>query len=159
MKLRNLVISALIVTGTALSVSAPLQAVTQIDGPTGGSFTVLDRRADDEVSEVSRLYVNGTLATTFVLSMNHDSQQVVIPVPLGRVDVPYVLCGEITINRNGHIETHRVSSEGKLHNPAGHSYEAVGTDNFNDFYLIDYDDPDAATHKSGRSSLCSLPTS
>lgn len=159
MKYRNFITFVFILAGNTAFGIVPIQAASQIDGPTGGSFTVLDRRADDEISEVSRLYINGSLATTFSLSMNHDSQEVTVAVPLGRLDVPYVLCGEITISRNGHIETHSVSSDGILHNPDGHSYEAIGADNFNDFYLIDYDDPDSASHKTGRSKLCSLPTS
>ncbi|QHI96391.1 hypothetical protein GT348_04790 [Aristophania vespae] len=130
-----------------------------MNGPTGGSFTVIDRRAEDEISEVSRLYINGALVSTFALSINHDSKAITVPVPLGRLDVPYVLCGEITVNHNGHIESHRVSSEGVLHNPDSHYYEAVGTENFNDFYLTDYADPGAAEHQPGHSAKCAAPTS
>lgn len=124
------------------------------DGPTGGSFTVHDGRAPDEISESSRLYLNGQLAATFHLDLAHANDTATIPLPLGRVDIPYNLCGTITVMQNGHAETRSVSGEGVLHSPDGHYYEAVGSETFKDFFLIDEDDPSAAEHHNGPSSRC-----
>ncbi|QDH15894.1 hypothetical protein E3E11_00525 [Oecophyllibacter saccharovorans] len=128
-----------------------------MDGLTGGSFTVVDERAPDEISEVSRLYLNGRLAATFRLTLNHTLDETTLPVPVGRTEVPYALCGEITLLRNGRPVTHTVSSEGMLHHPDGQHYEAVGDNDFRDFFLVSYDDPSAADHKPGQSSLCVSP--
>lgn len=124
------------------------------DGPTSGSFTVHDGRAPDELSESSRLYLNGQLAATFHLDLAHADDTATIPIPLGRVDIPYSLCGTITVMQNGHPETRNVSGEGVLHSPDGHYYEAVGSDTFKDFFLLDENDPSAAEHHNGASSRC-----
>lgn len=124
------------------------------DGPTGGSFTVHDGRAPNEVSESSRLYINGQLAATFHLDLAHADDTITIPIPLGRVDLPYTLCGTITVIKNGQAETHAVSGEGILHNPDNHYYEAVGSEEFKDFFLMDENDPAATDHHNGSSSRC-----
>ncbi|PHI95346.1 hypothetical protein BG621_06125 [Parasaccharibacter apium] len=151
--LRSVLLSSLgsfILTASAWSATTPPMP----DGPTGGSFTVHDGRASDELSEESRLYVNGQLAATFHLDLAHADDSAIIPLPLGRTDLPYSLCGTITIMRDGHAVTHSVSGEGVLHNPDGHYYEAIGTEEFKDFFLMDEDDPTAAEHRNGPSSRC-----
>lgn len=124
-----------------------------------GEFSVIDERASDEISETSRLYLNGHLAATFHLGLNHDHEEASLTLPSGAQDVSYTLCGVITITHHGHAETHQVSSEGWLHHPDGHRFEAVGTDHFSDFFLVDYDDPDAADHQVGQSAFCTAPNS
>nr|WP_246091442.1 hypothetical protein [Swingsia samuiensis] len=123
------------------------------------TFTVIDERASEEVSEVSRLYVNGNLVATFHLDLNKSREVKEIPLPAGRSDVDYALCGEITITRNGHTETHEVSSAGQLHHPEGHVLDAVGSRNFTDFFLMDYNDSAVATHRQGRAAVCATPSS
>jgi hypothetical protein len=123
-----------------------------------GEFTVIDDRAETEVSEVSRLYIDGNLAATFRLGSGVDRVTSRIQTPMGRVNHDYALCGEITIvNAEGRHETHQVSSEGILHNPDGHVFEALGADNFTDFYLADPADPSAVEHRAGRARACAQP--
>ncbi|GBQ04722.1 hypothetical protein [Saccharibacter floricola] len=130
------------------------------DGLVGGSFTVTDGRAHDEISEISHLYINDHLAATFRLDLNHSIEHATIALPVGRENVSYSLCGTITITRHGHPETHIVSSDGVLHHPDGHHYEAVGTRNFTDFFLVDEDENDpSADHKNGHSNRCTVSNS
>lgn len=130
------------------------------DGLVGGSFTIIDERADEEISEVSHLYINGHLAKTFTLDLNHSSVQATITFPIGRENVSYSLCGTITITHNNHIETHVVSSDGILHHPDGRYYAAVGSDNFTDFFLVDQDEINSSDeHTKKHSSNCTISTS
>lgn len=124
------------------------------DGPTGGSFTIHDGRASSEVSESSRLYINGQLAATFHLDLAHADDTAIIPIPLGRTDLPYTICGTITVMKDGQAETRSVSGEGVLHNPDGRYYEAIGSDDFKDFFLMDENDAAASDHHNGASSRC-----
>lgn len=137
---------------SASSNSAPPDTVPS------ASFTVTDERAPEEISEVSRLYLDGNLVATFRLGLSSAQERKVIPLPAGRFDFDYALCGEITIVHDGHQETHQVSSEGHLHHPEDHVLDAVGTDNFTDFFLIDYNDPSVATHRHGRAAVCAAPS-
>ncbi|GAN54959.1 hypothetical protein [Tanticharoenia sakaeratensis] len=124
-----------------------------------GSFTVVDDRAPVEVSEVSRLYIDGNLAATFRLDPNTPTQSRVVQTPMGRVNHDYALCGEITIQTpDGRHETHQVSSEGILNHPDGHTLQAIGAADFTDFYLTDPDDPTIAEHHPGRSGACISPS-
>ena len=124
-----------------------------------GTFTVTDERAPEEISEVSRLYLNGNLVATFRLGLSKSRETQTITLPAGRNDVDYALCGEITIMHNGHQETHQVSSDGQLHSPQDHALDAVGSNNFTDFFLVDYNDPSVATHRHGRAAVCAVPSS
>ncbi|MFT8418034.1 MAG: hypothetical protein ABF636_04275 [Acetobacter sp.] len=125
-----------------------------------GEFTVTDEKADMEISEVSRIYLDGKLASVFRLDDSLRHKTVRIPTPQGRLDHTYTLCGEITIRTvDGRVETHEVSSSGILHNPDGHHFEALGSDGFTDFFLVDSQDPDAAERVPGRGEVCSTPIS
>jgi|GEM_PF-2801341 len=135
----------------------PVQAQSDLSRELPPSFTVTDERAPEEISEVSRLYLDGNLVATFRLGLSKAHETQTIALPVGRSDVDYALCGEITIVRNGHQETHQVSSEGQLHHPEGHSLDAVGSNNFTDFFLVDYDDAAVATHRHGRAAVCATP--
>lgn len=123
-----------------------------------GSFTVIDQRAPDEISEVSRLYVDGNLAAVFKLGPDMSSLTRRIETPAGRVNHDYALCGEITIlTEDGRHETHQVSSEGILRHPDGHHFEALGADNFTDFYLHDLEDDATVEHHAGKARVCAAP--
>ncbi|GBQ10631.1 hypothetical protein [Swaminathania salitolerans] len=125
-----------------------------------GSFTVTDDRAPNEVSEVSRLYLDGNLAAIFRLDDKTPSLTRTITTPSGRVNHSYALCGQITIvNAEGRSETHRVSSEGTLFNPDGHHLVALGDDNFTQFFLRDPLDPSVAKRLPGHSGICASPIS
>ncbi|CAI9119683.1 hypothetical protein [Brytella acorum] len=125
-----------------------------------GEFTVIDDRADVEISEVSRLYIDGNLAAVFRLDEKSDRIVKKVMTPVGRLNHDYALCGEITItNDRGEKETHRVSSEGVLNNPDGRVFMAYGTNNFTDFYLLDPNDPNAVTHHAGATKVCAAPIS
>ncbi|GAN89130.1 hypothetical protein Gbfr_003_065 [Gluconobacter frateurii M-2] len=143
---------------SALLLGCALQTA-QAQSELPGTFTVTDERASEEISEVSRLYLDGNLVATFRLGLSKSRETKTIPLPAGRYDVDYALCGEITIMHNGHQETHQVSSEGQLHHPEGHTLDAVGSNNFTDFFLVDYNDPSVATHRHGRAAVCATPSS
>lgn len=123
-----------------------------------GEFTVTDDRAPSEISEVSRLYIDGNLAAIFKLDENVATLTKRIQTPMGRLNHDYALCGEITIvNAEGKRETHQVSSEGTLHHPDGHALEALGAEDFTDFFLRDPEDPSIAQHRVGRAGICAAP--
>lgn len=125
-----------------------------------GEFTVTDEKADMEISEVSRIYLDGKLASVFRLDDATRRKTVRISTPQGRVDHTYTLCGEITIRMpDGRVETHEVSSSGLLHNPDGHHFDALGSDGFTDFFLVDPQAPEAAERIPGRGEVCSAPIS
>lgn len=133
---------------------APLRCAT------AGEFTVTDEKADMEISEVSRIYLDGKLASVFRLDDTTRYKTVRIPTPQGRLDHTYTLCGEITIRTvDGRTETHEVSSSGILHNPDGHHFDALGSDGFTDFFLVDPQAPEAAERIPGRGEVCSTPIS
>ncbi|WP_206338652.1 hypothetical protein [Formicincola oecophyllae] len=114
------------------------------DGATGGSFTVMDERAPNELSEVSQLYVAGRLVATFRLSLNHSRERVMVAVPAGYENVPYSLCGAITVRGDdGKVTTHRITSDGLLHHPDGRDYEAFMDEEFTRYELLDPNDPDS----------------
>lgn len=125
-----------------------------------GEFTVTDSKAESEISELTRVYVDGKLAASFKLDDGHQEKTVKITTPLGRVDHSYTLCGEITIRTpEGRVETHEVSSDGTLHNPDHHHFYGIGSENFTEFFLLDPDDPTAAEHHTAHSGVCALPVS
>ncbi|ACI49938.1 conserved hypothetical protein [Gluconacetobacter diazotrophicus PA1 5] len=125
-----------------------------------GSFIVVDGRADAEISETSRFYIDDQLMATIRLDATVPQRAVRIETPEGRLNHTYVLCGEITVRMpDGRVETHEVNGEGVLHHPDGHTLNALGTRNFTEFYLADPEDPTVVEHHPGRSSLCTVPTS
>ena len=125
-----------------------------------GEFSVTDEKADMEISEISRIYLDGKLASVFRLDDATRYRTVRIPTPQGRLDHTYTLCGEITIRTaDGRVETHEVSSSGILHNPDGHHFYALGSGGFTDFFLIDPQAPEAAERSPGRGEVCSTPIS
>lgn len=125
-----------------------------------GTFTVVDGRADNEISEISRLYVDEQLAATIRLDATVPQHSVRVETAAGRVNHTYALCGEITIRTpDGRTETHEVNGGGILHRPEGRTLSALGTQNFTEFYLADPDDPTVVERQPGRSSVCSVPTS
>ncbi|MCE2574520.1 hypothetical protein [Komagataeibacter sp. FNDCR2] len=144
----------------ARTLCAALLCVGSATPALAGSFEVEDGCSPDEVSEVSRLYVDEQLVATFRLDQDHASQTTRIETAMGRTTHSYALCGEITIRRpGGKVEIHQVSGEGVLHEPDGHHLVALGARNFTQFYLADPDDPEVAERHPGPSTLCAPPTS
>ncbi|WP_291362637.1 hypothetical protein [Acetobacter sp. UBA5411] len=131
---------------------------------TGGSawatqFVVEDGKATQEVSETSRLYIDGELMATMVLDEKTPQRRAVINVP-DKPSYTYALCGEIVVrNAEGKAETHLVTSQGTLYDPSGHVFQAMGAQNFTDFYLIDPSSPATAQHEPGRKGACTVATS
>ncbi|MCH4023368.1 MAG: hypothetical protein LKH81_13195 [Acetobacter sp.] len=123
-------------------------------------FTVMNERANEEISEVSRLYLDGKLVATFQLDADNPREIKHIVSPRVGPDYHYALCGEITIRRfDGHSETHQVSSSGVLHNPDGHVFQAWGQADFTDFYLLDPEAPEITEHHPGKGGVCAVPVS
>ncbi|AQS84972.1 MAG: hypothetical protein ABF876_05010 [Acetobacter aceti] len=122
-------------------------------------FVVEDGKATQEVSETSRLYIDGDLVATMVLDEKTPQRRAVITVP-DKPSYTYALCGEIVVrNAEGKTETHLVTSQGTLHDPNGHVFQAMGAENFTDFYLIDPSSPTTAEHEPGRKGACTVATS
>jgi len=122
-------------------------------------FTVQDGMARQEIAEISRLYVDGTLVATFKLSPDTPDMTQKIHVDDARLNHDYALCGEITIRMpDGHTEIHEVNSGGLLHHPDGHRLLALGTQNFTDFFLSDMNDSSIGEHYPGHSAVCSPPS-
>ncbi|WP_419728707.1 hypothetical protein [Lichenicola sp.] len=124
-------------------------------------FTVVDGRAAEEISETSRLYIDGNLVGTFRLDDRTTEIRMPITLPDGpRIAHDYVLCGEITIrNRAGAPEIHEVSGEGVLRDPRGRVFVALGARDFTLFYLADPSDPAAVETQPGHSMFCQAPVS
>lgn len=146
---------------TALAVCAALVTASfAASTAQAGEFTVTDGKASSEISEISRLYIDGTLAATIRLNDQKQEKTIRVTTPAGRLEHTYTLCGEITIRTpDGRVETHEVNSDGTLHNPDHHHFYALGSDNFTEFFLQDPDDLDAAEHHPGQSNVCATPIS
>jgi hypothetical protein len=127
-------------------------------------FVVLDQKAPEELSETTRLYVDGSLVATVRLDGNTSEARIPVLVPdaggpSGHTH-DYALCGEIVFrNRAGAREIHQVSGQGILSNPTGHTFLALGARDFTQFYLADPNDPAAAQSRFGRSPFCQTPVS
>lgn len=128
------------------------------------TFIVLDQKAAEEVSEITRLYVDGTLITT--IRLDDATTQASVPVSVPDAAGPhsreheYVLCGEITFrNAAGAREVHEVSGQGLLPDADGRTFQALGARDFTMFYLADPDDPQAVQVQAGRSAFCQAPVS
>ncbi|WP_254454852.1 hypothetical protein [Acetobacter estunensis] len=125
-----------------------------------GEFKVEDGKASEEISEISRLYVDGELAATFTLDNRTPEKQAIIHISDTHADHSYALCGEIVIEGpDGHPVTREVSSEGTLHSPDGHTFQAMGAHDFTDFFLMDPTSPSTAQHTAGRTGACTVATS
>lgn len=126
------------------------------------TFIVLDQKAAEELSETTRLYVDGALIAT--VRLDDKTTQASIPVsvpdaagPHGR-EHEYVLCGEIAFrNAAGAREVHEVSGQGLLPDPDGRTLQALGASDFTVFYLADPDDPQAVRIRPGHSAFCQAP--
>lgn len=128
------------------------------------SFTITDGKADEEISEVSRVYVDGILVGTFRLDdrTRELSMKVTVPDPPAprAPSHDYALCGEITIrNQAGAPEIHEVSGQGVLRDPQDHVFAALGARDFTLFYLADPTDPGAVEVLPGHSLFCQTPVS
>ena len=143
-----------------IALAAVAFAATLIAMPAQAArFVIEDGKAPQEVSETSRIYVDGKLVATFELDDRTPEKNTIVTTS-DDMTHSYALCGEIVIrNTEGKPETHQVNSEGMLRNPDKHVFQAMGANDFTDFYLIDPQNPDAATHHPARTGACALPTS
>ena len=126
-------------------------------------FVVLDQKASEELSETTRLYVDGALVATVHLDQATTEARIPVSVPDGSRPAQahdYALCGEIAFrNRDGNREVHQVSGQGVLTDPAGRTFLALGARDFTQFYLADPTDPAAVQTRYGRSPFCQTPVS
>ena len=126
-------------------------------------FVVLDQKASEELSETTRLYVDGALIATVRLDQATTEARIPVSVPDQGRSKPthdYALCGEIAFrNRDGNREVHQVSGQGVLTDPDGHTFLALGARGFTQFYLADPADPAAVQTRYGRSPFCQVPVS
>ncbi len=128
------------------------------------SFTVLDEKAVEELSEITRLYIDGRLVAD--VRLNDTTTRARIPVTVA--DRPgqdgrshdYALCGEIVFRgADGSRQVHRVSGQGSLPDPDGHTFLALGARDFTLFYLADPSDRMAVRPQAGPSPFCQAPIS
>lgn len=144
---------------------APVSALAVMLAPgnaTAASFTVVDDKADEEISETTRLYIDGQQVAN--IHLDDAVTQAKIPIAVadrkGRVDHDYTLCGEITYRAmDGSRQVREVSGQGTLPAPDGHSFVAVGARDFTSFYLVDPSDRMASRPDPGPSPFCQAPIS
>lgn len=127
-------------------------------------FVVLDQKAPEELAEITRLYIDGSLVATVRLDAATTEARIPVSVP----DSPgrqggahdYALCGQITFrNQTGGREIHEVSGQGELPDPDGRAFDALGARDFTLFYLADPTDRDAVHIEPGHSLFCQTPIS
>ena len=127
-------------------------------------FVVLDQKAPEELAEVTRLYIDGTLVATVTLDATTTEARIPVSVPdnagHGGHAHDYALCGQITFrNGIGGREIHEVSGQGELPDPDGRNFDALGARDFTLFYLADPTDRDAVRIQPGHSPFCQAPVS
>ena len=128
------------------------------------TFTVLDQKAPEELSETTRLYIDGILIASVRLDATNTQANIPVTVPdaagaHGR-EHDYALCGEITFrNSSGAREIHEVSGQGTLPDADGRAFDALGARDFTLFYLADPTDPQAVQIHPGHSAFCQAPVS
>ena len=125
---------------------------------------MLDQKAPEELAEVTRLYIDGSLVAT--VKLDDTTTEARIPVSIPDTAGPhghahdYALCGQITFrNQAGGREIHEVSGQGELPDPDGRAFDALGARDFTLFYLADPTDRDAVLIEPGRSPFCQAPVS
>lgn len=124
------------------------------------AFKLQDPRAPNEISETTRLYIDGRLAAIIHLHDGRDSYEKIIRVKDAPRAHQYALCGEmIVIDNQGARVVHHVESEGTLLRPDGHVIIAAADDYLEDFYLMDASEPGATRHEKGKAKICSAPIS
>lgn len=147
---------------------AVLAALLLTASPTvlhAATFRLHDDRAAREIGESTELYIDGRLVASFRLDDKQPQVDLSVTVDdrrdrHGHQEHSYVLCGTITVrNAQGGTEIHEVNASGALHDPDGHRFEALGTEDFTLFYLADPADPSAAESLPSRSGLCHAPIS
>ncbi len=119
---------------TAPAIAAGLPVAARADDIV---FSVRDRLATVEVGEVTTLYVDGQLVRSFRL----DAEQRDIEVP---VRVPdngkhsFGLCGHILVRApDGLIRKQTIKVTGTIEDVEGRRFEAVASNDFTRFYLVD----------------------
>lgn len=125
----------------------------------GAEMIIKDQRSPQEISETSRLYVEGKLVATFEMNLASTILTKTIPLPEGQNHFHYDLCGEITMKTpQGKIETHAINSRGILHTPQGHTLLAVVSTDFKHFFLTDPETPSINEILPGHSDICLSPS-
>lgn len=123
-------------------------------------FSIVDQRGEGEISERTRFYIDGVLVAQAQLGDRQNETVMQVTVP-DREHYEYSLCGSVTIQNPGGTETHEVNASGILRHPDGHRFEAMGTENYNGFYLVDRTDPTSGSveNRAIRSLACASPSS
>lgn len=145
------------------TIGALFSAAFLIAAPTASAdvvFTVRDRLATIEVAEVTTLYVDGQLVRSFRL----DAEEGDITIPVHVDDAArhsFGLCGHILVRDfDGHIRKQVIKVTGTLEDVANRSYEAVASNDFTRFYLVDTTDSrPASTITNEDLPTCSPATS
>jgi hypothetical protein len=100
-------------------------------------FRVHDRVASDEVEEVTTLIVDGKTIRSFHLDA--DDQEIAIDVTVPTAEShEFGLCGHILVRTtDGGTVRHAFDISGLLYDADGHDFEAVASDAYTHFYLVD----------------------
>jgi len=110
---------------------APGAAAAQV------TFHVRDRVATDEVAELTTLYIDGQMIRSFSLDEHDRDTTITVTVPADGAH-EYGLCGHIVIREpDGTTRTQAIDVTGTLGEVADRDFEAVASDDFTRFYLVD----------------------
>jgi hypothetical protein len=118
----------------ALLGSAPLAARP---AAAQAMFRVHDRVAADEIEEVTTLLIDGKTIRSFHLDA--DDQEIVIDVTVPSAEShEFGLCGHILVRaRDGTTMRRAFDISGLLYDVDGRDFEAVASDGYTHFYLVD----------------------
>jgi hypothetical protein len=100
-------------------------------------FRVHDRVASDEIEEVTTLIVDGRTIRSFHLDA--EDKDIAIAVTVGSAPSHEVgLCGHILVHTSdGGTMRHAFDISALLSDADGRDYEAVASDSYTHFYLVD----------------------
>jgi len=100
------------------------------------TFTVFDALSQDQIEEITSVYVDGELVGSFHLTLERPSDAFKVTVSNAPLH-DYVMCGE-TIYRgaDGSRESRPVNDSGALTDPDGRVYTAY-TQGYVSFFLVD----------------------
>ena len=100
-------------------------------------FRIHDRVASDEIEEVTTLLINGKTIKSFHLDA--DEHEIVIDVTVPAAEShEYGLCGHILVHTvDGGVLRRAFDISGLIYDVDGRDFEAVASDSYTHFYLID----------------------
>jgi hypothetical protein len=101
------------------------------------TFRIHDRVASNEIEEVTTLIVDGKTIRSFHLDADDHEIAIDVTVPAAESH-EFGLCGHILVRtREGATLRRAFDISGLLHDVSGRDFEAVASDAYTHFYLVD----------------------